>query len=98
MYELVILRADYEGWWLFEDWREKVIASETFTDYQQLKAVYEIKLAYMRDHFSNEVTGKHNIHAFYSNCEIEYCADCEEEMQIYYSVIVLNNDKILRMD
>ena len=25
MYEVVIVKADYEGWWLFEGWQEDII-------------------------------------------------------------------------
>ena len=30
MYEVVIVKADYEGWWLFEGWQEDIIKRHPF--------------------------------------------------------------------
>ena len=38
--------------------------------------------------------GKYNIHAFYNNCDLNFCEDCEEDLQIFYSFIVLNNKEV----
>ena len=44
--------------------------------------------------FDNYVTGKYNIYAFYNNCDMNYCEDCEEDLQIFYSFIVLQNNEV----
>ncbi|PTI81513.1 DUF1033 family protein, partial [Mammaliicoccus vitulinus] len=36
----------------------------------------------------------HNIHAFYNNCDLSYCEDCEEDLQIFYSILILNDNSI----
>ncbi len=43
---------------------------------------------------TNYVTGKYNIYAFYNNCDMNYCEDCEEDLQIFYSFIVLQNNEV----
>ena len=30
------MRADYEGWWLFSDWPEKVIETLNFNTYEEM--------------------------------------------------------------
>ncbi|TDM15400.1 DUF1033 family protein [Macrococcus bovicus] len=94
MWEVIIMRADYEGWWLFEDWRDHIIHQEKMDNKEMFENVYKQHLEVMRDKFKNEVVGKYNIHAFYNNCELHYCEDCEEDLQIFYSLIALKNGEI----
>ncbi|MBU6114245.1 DUF1033 family protein, partial [Mammaliicoccus lentus] len=44
--------------------------------------------------YANEIVGKYNIHAFYNNCDIAFCEDCEEDLQIFYSILILNDNSI----
>ncbi|KAA1040247.1 DUF1033 family protein [Macrococcus equipercicus] len=96
MFQLKVIRADYEGWWLFEDWPEKVIMTQTFQTAEELAAGYEQQLEAMRQKFPNEIIGKYNIHAFYRNCELEFCEECDEDLQIYYSLIALEGEQVLQ--
>ncbi|RIL48333.1 DUF1033 family protein, partial [Staphylococcus equorum] len=34
------------------------------------------------------------IHAFYNNCDLGFCEDCDEDLQIFYSFIVLYNNEV----
>ncbi|GGB06176.1 DUF1033 family protein [Macrococcus hajekii] len=94
MFDVIIIRADYEGWWLFDDWQNHIIYKESYPDYEAFSAAYQQQLKALKNKFTNELIGKHNIYAFYNNCEIEYCADCDEDMQIFYSLITLKDGEI----
>lgn len=94
MWKIVTIRADYEGWWLFDDWREKIIKEITCNDYNDMLKEYDALLERYQLKFVNEIIGKHNIHAFYNNCDIAYCEDCEEDLQIFYSILILNDNSI----
>lgn len=94
MWNIYTIRADYEGWWLFDDWPEKVIDHQAYQSEMEMLDGWQKQLLNMRKQFPNEIVGKHNIHAFYRNCEIEYCEDCEEDLQIYYSIILMENNEV----
>ncbi|TDM13275.1 DUF1033 family protein [Macrococcus lamae] len=96
MFQIKIMRADYEGWWLFEDWQEKVVLTKTFETRAEFMAGYQKQLIDLRQQYPNEVIGKYNIHAFYKNCELEFCEECDEDVQIYHSVIPLENGDVLQ--
>lgn len=72
MYEIITIRADYEGWWLFEDYREKATDIKSFSQLAEARSYYNEQLVMLRQHFCNELVGKYDIHAFYNNCEIEF--------------------------
>lgn len=94
MYEIITIRADYEGWWLFENYREKATEIKSFSQLSEAKSYYNEQLVMLRQHFCNELVGKYDIHAFYNNCEIEFCEDCDDDVQIFHSVLFLDNGEI----
>ncbi|PTK42996.1 hypothetical protein BUZ48_08720, partial [Staphylococcus hominis] len=47
-----------------------------------------------KKYYNNYVIGKYNIYAFYNNCDLNFCEDCDEDLQIFYSFIVLNNKEV----
>ncbi len=96
MFQIKIMRADYEGWWLFDGWQEKVITSSSYQTEEAFKEGYKAQLEEMRRQYPNEIIGKHHIHAFYRNCELEFCEECDEDVQIYHSVIPLKDDVVLQ--
>ncbi|WP_414046442.1 DUF1033 family protein [Macrococcus equi] len=97
MYEIITIRADYEGWWLFDDYREQATDIQSFIDRFEAINYYQQQLVNLRKIFCNEVIGKHKIHAFYNNCEIEFCESCDEEVQIFHSVLFLDDGKIVEL-
>lgn len=94
MYKIVTIRTDYEGWWLFDDWKDYIIKEIECQDYDEMVIQYQNLLNQYQTKFTNELVGKHNIHAFYNNCDLSYCEDCEEDMQIFYSILILNDNSI----
>lgn len=94
MYEIITIRADYEGWWLFDDYREQATDIKRFSSVTEAQSYYDNQIITLREHFCNERIGKFNIHAFFNNCEIEFCEDCDEDVQIFHSVIFLRDGKI----
>ncbi|MBE7356322.1 regulatory protein MsaA [Staphylococcus haemolyticus] len=94
MWTVAKIKADYEGWWLFSDWTDKIIEQYQFTSYDEMLNYYKNIISKSKDYYDNYVVGKYNIHAFYNNCDLNFCEDCEEDLQIFYSFIVLNNKEV----
>ncbi|AKG74133.1 DUF1033 family protein [Salinicoccus halodurans] len=94
MFHIVILKADYEGWWLFEDWQQNIVERYTFGAETEMRQQYEKLLDEMKNTYHSFKTGKYEMHAFFNGCELEYCDDCGEDIQIYYTPIMLEDDKV----
>lgn len=41
MWTVAKIRADYEGWWLFSDWTDKIIEQYQFTSYDEMLNYYK---------------------------------------------------------
>ncbi|WP_436853833.1 regulatory protein MsaA [Staphylococcus caeli] len=94
MWTVAKIRADYEGWWLFSDWPEQIIKQYDFENYDDMLSYYRNLIIKSKKDYDNYLVGKYNIHAFYNNCELGFCEDCDEDLQIFYSYIVLNDNEI----
>jgi len=94
MYEVVIVKADYEGWWLFEGWQEEIIKRHPFKAKEDMISGYESIIKQMKEDYNSYVTGKYGMHAFFNACEIEFCEDCDEDIQIYYTPIMTENNEL----
>lgn len=94
MWTVVKIRADYEGWWLFSDWTDHIVEQYHFENYEKMLNYYQSIIENSKKHYDNFLVGKYNIHAFYNNCELGFCEDCDEDLQIFYSYIVLNNNEV----
>ena len=35
------IRADYEGWWLFSDWTEKIVEQHHYSNYEEMLKDYQ---------------------------------------------------------
>ncbi|PTF36111.1 hypothetical protein BUY25_05045 [Staphylococcus cohnii] len=94
MWTVAKIRADYEGWWLFSDWTDHIVEQYHFENYEKMLNYYQSIIENSKRHYDNFLVGKYNIHAFYNNCELGFCEDCDEDFQIFYSYIVLNNNEV----
>ncbi|AXH99193.1 DUF1033 family protein [Sporosarcina sp. PTS2304] len=93
MYEVVYMKADFEPWWMFEEWREYSVTSKTFTDSQSMQEHLQQLIEEMLPQFDYYEHRKGCFHAFWSDSEKHYCEGCEGDSQIYHGIIVLFNDR-----
>ena len=80
MWTVAKIRADYEGWWLFSDWTEKIVEQHHYSNYEEMLEDYQSIIK--------------NSKKYYNNCDLNFCEDCDEDLQIFYSFIVLNNKEV----
>ncbi|RXK19214.1 DUF1033 family protein [Macrococcus sp. DPC7161] len=95
MYEVITMRADYEGWYLFDDYRSKIKTSDTFDQFILAQEKFNQLINDYELHFKHKLIGKGNVHVFYNNCEIEFCESCDDDVQIFHSVLILEDGKLM---
>ena len=50
----------------------------------------------MKSDFNSYVQGKYELYAFFNACEIEFCEDCGEDVQIYYTPIMTQDNEFYK--
>ncbi|WP_303965325.1 DUF1033 family protein [Sporosarcina ureae] len=91
MYEVVYMKADFEPWWMFEEWRDYSVTSKTFTNEDETQAYIEEVISKMESYFEHYEVRKGCFHAFWSTTEKHYCDGCEGDLQLYHGIVVLLN-------
>lgn len=96
MFSINIIKCDYEGWWLFEDWRDNIIVSYAFKSEREMLEFYGRLVLQMKDHFGCYNIGKFQMITFFNTCDREYCEDCDDDLQMYVSPIMQRNMEEIR--
>ncbi|ANU10793.1 hypothetical protein A1A1_17710 [Planococcus antarcticus DSM 14505] len=93
MHEIVYIRADYEPWWMFDGWEDKVVSRQRFETVENAQQyLKELEQDFSR-RFSNQEKREFAFTAYWNEEEVEYCEICEEDLQIFHSLIWLFNGK-----
>ncbi len=93
MFEVVYMKADFEPWWMFEEWRDYSVSSRTFTNESETETYIVEVLEKMQPHFEHYEVRKGCFHAFWSTSEKYYCEGCEGDQQLFHGIIVLVDGK-----
>lgn len=82
------MKADYEPWWNFDDMQEKYFDQKKFHTYEEYEsAVHQLLLLY-RQKYQFEKQKNNIYYAFWNEGENYYCEGCDEELQLYYGIIL----------
>ena len=60
MWTVAKIRADYEGWWLFSDWTEKIVEQHHYSNYEEMLEDYQSIIKKSKKYYNNYVIGKYN--------------------------------------
>lgn len=96
MHELIYMKAEFEPWWMFEEWKEKVISGKRFDDAEKAGAYYRQMIEGFKKKYPQwEFRGK-AFSAFWREGEIEYCESCDDDMQMYHGILWLENGEPIK--
>ncbi|MCG3088800.1 DUF1033 family protein [Sporosarcina cyprini] len=91
MYEVIYMKADYEPWWMFDDWRSMVVTSQSFESKEEANTYFrDLYNKLENEHTFNEKR-KNCFFAFWSESERVYCDGCDECLQLYHGIIILQD-------
>lgn len=93
MHEIIYMRADYEPWWMFDDWEDKVVTRRKFSAADSARNyLAELKTDFSL-RFSEHEERDAAFTSYWNEEEMEYCEKCEEDLQIFHGLIWLVNGK-----
>lgn len=89
MYEVIYMKADYEPWWMFEGWEEKVQLRHTFNNAEDANECFRRLLQEFRGKYEHEAVKKEFFYAFWTGKEKVFCEGCDEDLQVYHGIMLL---------
>ncbi|MTD29782.1 DUF1033 family protein [Planomicrobium sp. YIM 101495] len=94
MYEVIYMKADYEPWWQFDGWEEEVIERCEFADLAAATAHFDNLRKQYTQKYPKVAAKDGKFLAFWSHDEKEYCEACEENLQMYHGLFIMNNGNV----
>ncbi|WP_153732487.1 DUF1033 family protein [Sporosarcina obsidiansis] len=91
MYEVIYMKADFEPWWMFEEWKDYILSTKTFPNQTEMEQYVNELILQMQQQFEYYETRKGCFHSFWSTSEKQYCEGCEGDLQIYHGIIILQH-------
>lgn len=93
MYRVIKMYGDCEPWWFLDGWEEDIVASTEFDSYEEALRFYQKELVYLSETYTQEKTMAGFMATFWDPKEKIWCEECDEYLQQYHSVLLLEMDK-----
>lgn len=95
MYQVIQMHGDYEPWWFLEGWEEDITASKQFERYEDALAYYHKEWLRLSNRLPEKKIKEGVMTAFWSPDEKRWCEECDEYLQLYHSLMLLENQSSL---
>lgn len=96
MYQVIRTEGEYEPWWFFEDWMDFIVESTEYADFQEAVAAYEQAAEKLSEAYPFQKTKEVYLTAYWSDGEIRFCENCDDDVQLYHGLMLLQDRKKLR--
>lgn len=93
MHEIIHIRADFEPWWMLEGWEQEIVSRKKFDTAQRAARYLEELKKNLTEQYPQSKAKAPAFYAYWKEGEMEYCEDCEEDLQIYHGLIWLQDGK-----
>lgn len=93
MYQVIEIYGDFEPWWFLEDWKDDIVSETTFSTFKEAHAFYTKKWEEFKKSFPSFQSRSDFMAAFWDDKEKRWCVDCDEDIQLYHSLLLLKDDK-----
>lgn len=90
MYYVLRTEGPDEPWWFFEDWEKSIQTCYGFSTFAQAKAKYIDLYQQLAKQYPKERVKDPYMAAFWQEGEFVYCEDCDDELQKYHGLLILD--------
>lgn len=89
MYKVVRMYGDFEPWWFLDSWEEHIISSKEYEKYEEALQDYQCQWVYLSERFPMKKSKDGVMTAFWTPEDCYWCDECDEYLQNYHSLILL---------
>ncbi|MBL1223940.1 DUF1033 family protein [Enterococcus sp. BWR-S5] len=93
MYQVITMYGDNEPWWFFEDWREDIIEERKFDCLDEAATYYLQKWQEISSEYTYTNAKPNYLSAFWNDGDERWCDECDEDLQQYKGLALLQNDE-----
>lgn len=93
MYRIIEMYGDFEAWWLLDGWEEDIVSSRRFDDYYEALKYYKKLWIEKARRYPQLKSRSDLMSAFWDPKEQRWCEECDEYLQQYHSLALLEDDQ-----
>lgn len=98
VYQVYLMKGEYEPWWFFEDWQDLIVQEKDFSSFDEAFAYYNNQAQLLSNVYPFKKVKPNYLAAFWNDEEVEYCESCADDIQIFHGLLLLKDDKVIKED
>ncbi|HFI0354115.1 TPA: DUF1033 family protein [Streptococcus suis] len=95
MYQVIKLYGDYEPWWFLDGWEEDIVSKDVFSCYEDAYTAFQKEWVRLSENFPMRKTKNGTLAAFWDEQDQHWCEECEEYLQRYHSLMLVESKENL---
>lgn len=90
-WEIIIMKGESEPWWFFSGWKKDILATYVFSDKNSAFAKYGALYGQFISRHDHVKIKNTSMAAFWQAGDYVYCDSCDDDLQIYYGLLIFLN-------
>lgn len=95
-WHVIVTEAEYEPWWFFEEWEDTIVETYDFQDKKAALAKYHSVATEWQTTYKKFAVKKEVLLAAWNPDDIVYCEDCEDDIQNFHGLILLEENQVYK--
>ena len=87
MHEIIYVKSFYEPWWMLEGWEQDIVVRKSFSSIEEADRFKSEIRKKLRAKFPEHKKKGEEFEVYWLKGDLEYCTDCEEDLQVYHGII-----------
>ncbi|MGE6752524.1 DUF1033 family protein [Rossellomorea sp. NPDC071047] len=92
-WRVMTTKSDAEPWWFFEGWEKDIVQEWTFNNRDEAIERFLEEMRRLRKSYLKSKNKKLHSIAFWDPNEVLFCEACDDDLQVYYGLIIFENDR-----
>ncbi|HFI0231114.1 TPA: DUF1033 family protein [Streptococcus suis] len=89
MYQVIKLYGDYEPWWFLDGWEEDIVSKDVFSRYEDAYTAFQKEWVRLSEKFPKKQSKNGTLVAFWDESDQHWCEECDEYVQRYHSLMLV---------
>jgi hypothetical protein len=97
-WRVITTKSDAEPWWFLEGWEKDILRDWTLDSRNEAVATFLTELRRLGESYPKSKTKKFHSVAFWDPEEVDFCEACDDDLQVYYGLVIFENDKPMEIN
>lgn len=89
MYQVIKMCGDFEPWWFLDGWEEDIVSKVAFDRYEDALKAFQKEWVRLSEKFPKKQSKNGTMVAFWDESDQHWCEECDEYLQRYHSLMLV---------